>query len=536
MQIYQKMLRALTVLTLGSLSISPGLSLAQSQSHADFFVHNVVRKHATEKPFATDHIIVKYKGEQSFRLEPVGLLESVDGAVSRFKHKNNREGTDNNPEAVEYSEPDYIAEATMIPNDPYFSYQWNFANSSNKGSIQTPAAWDMSTGSGVTVAIIDTGVAYENYSDAKGSYAKAPDFANTCFVPGYDFVNLDAHPNDDNSHGTHVTGTVAQSTNNSTGTAGIAFNACIMPIKVLNSAGSGTYSAIANGITYAADHGAKVINMSLGGSSPSQTLLDAITYAYNKGVTIVAAAGNSSSSVPEYPAGYKPYVISVGATRFDEQLAPYSNFGPTVDVVAPGGDTSVDQNGDDYGDGILQQTFNPTTKNPTQFGYYFFQGTSMASPHVAGVAALILSKNSSSTPEQVKQILTSTAKDLGTAGRDDTYGYGLVNATAALNFTGTVTPPPPPPPPPPTNQSPVANAGPDQTGRVFRTVTFNGSGSLDPDGSITSYVWQFSDSVTQTGAIVSRVFSKKGTYTATLTVTDNKGATASDSAIIQIKN
>lgn len=331
---------------------------------------------------------------------------------------------------IEYAEPNFIAYELMIPNDPYYPYQWNMDNT--HGGINMEAAWNVETGiPGVVVAVIDTGVAYEDYTK---KYKKAPDLANTLFVAGYDFVNNDTHPNDDEGHGTHVTGTIAQSTNNNLGVAGIAFNVSIMPIKVLNSSGSGTYTDIADGIYFAADNGAAVINMSLGGSSPSSTLENALAYAYNRGVTIVCAAGNEyeEGNYPSYPAAYDAYCIAVGATRFDEARAYYSNTGSYLDIAAPGGDINVDQNGDGYGDGILQQTFGI---DPKDFGYWFYQGTSMATPHVAGVAALIIS-NGTTGPDNVRQALEKTAEDKGLAGWDTAYGWGIVDAYAALNYTG----------------------------------------------------------------------------------------------------
>jgi len=204
-----------------------------------------------------------------------------------------------------------------------------------------------------------------------------------------------------------VAGTIAQSTNNGMGAAGIAYQATILPIKVLNSEGSGTYDAIANGIIWAADKGARVINMSLGGSSGSTTLQNAIQYAYNKGVVIVCASGNDRRSTVSYPAAYTQ-CIAVGSTRFDGTRARYSNYGSALDIVAPGGDASVDQNHDGYGDGILQQTF--AEGSPTDFAYYFFQGTSMASPHVAGVAALVLSAHPTYTNEQVRTALVEASR------------------------------------------------------------------------------------------------------------------------------
>jgi serine protease len=332
---------------------------------------------------------------------------------------------------VEYAEPNYIACATMVPNDSYYYLQWHMDNSVY-GGIHMENAWDASNGgsSSVIVAIIDTGVAYENY----GSYYLAPDLAQTNFVAGYDFSNNDSHANDDNSHGTHVAGTVAQSTNNNLGVAGVAYNTSIMPVKVLNRNGSGYYSDIADGIYFAADNGADVINMSLGGTYNSSTLRNACSYAYNHGVTIVASAGNNGNNGPKsYPAAYDDYVIAVSATRYDEDVTSYSNTGSYVDIAAPGGDTGVDQNGDGYSDGVLQQTFNPNTKDPSDFSYWFFQGTSMASPHVAGVAALVIAGGITG-PDAVREAIEATAEDHGQPGWDSYYGWGIVDAYAAVNY------------------------------------------------------------------------------------------------------
>jgi serine protease len=332
---------------------------------------------------------------------------------------------------VEYAEPNFIASALMTPNDPYYSYQWHLDNGVY-GGINMESAWDIETGDpGVIVAVIDTGVAYENY----GRYNRAPDLANTSFVPGYDFMNDDSHPNDDNGHGTHVTGTIAQWTNNSLGVAGVAFNTRIMPIKVLDDDGYGTVAVIADGIYFGADNGAHVINLSLGTIFPSLTLENAVAYAYNKDVTIVCAAGNEYPwNFPVYPAAYDAYCIAVGATRYDETRAYYSNTGSYIDIAAPGGDLDWDQNYDGYGDGVLQQTFNPNTKNPSDFGYWFFQGTSMASPHAAGVAALLISHGVTG-PDNVRVALQETAEDKGPAGWDPEYGWGIVDAHAALIYS-----------------------------------------------------------------------------------------------------
>jgi subtilisin family serine protease len=301
---------------------------------------------------------------------------------------------------------------------------------------------------------------YDNVESGFGSwettrYEQAPDLVGTSFwqnadevagdgldndnngfvddVGGWDFINSDSHANDDNSHGTHVAGTIAQTTNNGLGLAGVAFGTTIMPVKVLNAAGTGTLEGVAEGIRYAVDNGADVISLSLGGPS-SSALQSAVAYAYNNGVVVFAASGNGGTdgigdAACDYPAAYDDYVIAVGATQYDESRAPYSNYGSSLDIVAPGGNTGVDQNGDGYPDGVLQNTFGVT---PVDWAYWFYQGTSMATPHASGVAALLLARDPTLTPTEIRDILQSTADDLGVAGRDNTFGWGLINATAAL--------------------------------------------------------------------------------------------------------
>jgi serine protease len=372
-----------------------------------------------------DEILVKFKGDPDhFR-----VVKVPDGKVLE------KVGEYSKRSDVDYAEPNYYVYALWQPNDQYYPYQWDLDNP-DYGGIQMEEAWGIQTGNAsVVVAVVDTGVAYENYTKWLKRYYLAPDLASTVFVPGYDYVENDTHPNDDNSHGTHVTGTIAQSTNNGVGVAGVAFDTAIMPVKVLDKNGSGTDANVASGIIWAADHGADVINLSLGGPDPSQTLLDAVKYAYEHGVTVIAAAGNDGSSQASYPAAYDDYVIAVGATRYDETLAYYSNYGASLDLVAPGGDLNVDQNKDGYPDGVLQNTFNPNTKNTGDFGYWFFQGTSMAAPHVSGVAALLLARGNAATPDEVRAALQGTADDLGAPGWDGTYGWGLVNAYVALQWT-----------------------------------------------------------------------------------------------------
>jgi serine protease len=301
------------------------------------------------------------------------------------------------------------------PNDPCFRYQWHLRQ------LGLPDAWKLGTGKGVVVAVIDTGV------------TKVADLAKTKFVPGYNFLANNANADDDHGHGTHVAGTIAQSTNNGVGVAGVAPDVAIMPLKVLSAKGSGSVAAIAQSIRWAADHGANVINMSLGGPAPIGTMKSAIAYARGKGVVVIAAAGNDGHGRVGYPARY-PGVIAVAATQFDESTTFYSNWGPEVDIAAPGGNVRVDQNGDGKPDGVLQHTIVPGNISKTD--YLWFMGTSMATPHVAGVAALIMGAGVRK-PDAVEEILLSTArkpKGQGAAGGrvDDHYGAGVVDAGAAL--------------------------------------------------------------------------------------------------------
>jgi len=406
-----------------------------------------------EPPYVADEIIVKFRGDD----RPFRVMKVPSGRVKE-KTEEFRQQLD-----VEYAEPNYLAYALMTPNDPYFSYQWHFDNPTY-GGIHLKEAWDIANGQGMTVSIVDSGI-------RKGS-----DLQNTCFVSGWDFVGSDSDPADENGHGTHVAGTVAQSTNNNLGVAGIAYKSCLMAVRVLDASGAGTYANVAAGIRWAADKGAKVINLSLGGDADSQTLKEAVAYAYQKGVTVVAACGNDNKPNCLYPAAYDDYVIAVGATQYDETKAPYSNYGPSLDLVAPGGNTSVDQNGDGYGDGVLQQTF--TKKGLTiSWGYYFFQGTSMAAPHVSGVAALLISAGRANTPDQIRTILQQTAEDKGTPGKDDIYGWGLVDAAAALGAAV---------PMPTFTPTPTATATPTPTLPVTPTPTPEPSLTLTPTPTPTS--------------------------------------------------
>ncbi|MBC5795878.1 peptidase S8 [Sphaerospermopsis sp. LEGE 00249] len=286
------------------------------------------------------------------------------------------------------------------PNDQYYSKQWNLHK------IGVEGAWTRTKGSGVTVAVIDTGI------------TKVRDLYETKIVKGYDFVNDTETAQDDNGHGTHVAGTVAQATNNKYGVAGVAYEASLMPLKVLGADGGGTVADIAEAIKFAANNGADVINMSLGGGGESQLMKEAIEYAHRKGVVIVAAAGNESTDGSSYPARY-PHVIGVSAFGPDGEKADYSNFGAGVDISAPGGS--------DAG-AILQETINENGEGV----FLGLQGTSMAAPHVAGVAALVKAAGVTD-PEEILKVLKQSARVIPEDALNY-YGAGQLNAEAAVKL------------------------------------------------------------------------------------------------------
>ena len=310
-------------------------------------------------------------------------------------------------------------EWTGFPDDPKYRFQWHM------DQIHMPAAWRLQDGKGVIVAVLDTGVAYENY---KG-FHQVEDLEGVEFVKPYDFVDKDTHANDDHAHGTHVTGTIAQATHNGKGVAGVARHATIMPLKVLSGRGSGSVGGIADAIRYAADNGAKVINMSLGGRFPSKVLEKAVKYAHGKGVVVVCAAGNDGRGKVSYPAAY-PGAFAVAATQYDESTTFYSNWGKAIDIAAPGGNTRVDQNGDGQPDGVLQNTI--AVGDPSKSDYFAFMGTSMAAPHAAGVAALVVGEGVTE-PAAVEKILQETAREPKNKKMDkQRYGAGIIDAEAAI--------------------------------------------------------------------------------------------------------
>jgi len=303
---------------------------------------------------------------------------------------------------VEHAEPMALYRALFVPDDPlYESKQWHLKR------VGAEKAWDYTCGRGVTVAVVDTGIACFD----KGPFSKGTDLVGTRCEGGWNFVDDSAHASDDQGHGTHVAGTIAQTTNNGVGAAGLAYCASLMPVKVLNKQGFGSVASVAEGIRFAADEGAQVINLSLGGPIKSRILEDAVEHAIDRGVVVVAAAGNSGRNVG-YPAAY-PGVVAVSATDADDKIAWFSSRGPEVSIAAPGV-------------GVTQQTVCNAGRDRCEL-FGTFNGTSMASPHVAGIVAMIEALGVTQ-PSAVKSVLASTARPAPGA---ELYGAGIVDGGAA---------------------------------------------------------------------------------------------------------
>ncbi len=369
---------------------------------------------------------------------PAGV--TVEAAITKLK---------TNP-AVEYAEPNYLRELYSVPNDPYYSS----ANSWGQGyddlwgikKMQCATAWDISQGAGVVVAVIDTGVDYNHVDLAANIWTNTKEIPNNRIdddgngyiddVRGWDFsgnVNSsiveDNNPYDFDGHGTHVSGTIAAIGNNGIGVIGVAPKAKIMPVKAFPNAYDDVF---VKGIKYAVDNGAKVLSNSWGGEIPSQTIFNAFEYAHSKGVVSVVAAGNESEDASLYePARYQS-VITVAASDQNDTRCSFSNYGVKLDVAAPGGNGAPDYNNILS---LLAATHDSYyNKYIVGASYLRIAGTSMATPHVSGLAALILSKKPALKNEEVRQIIRQTANDVDAAGWDLNTGYGRVNAYKALDM------------------------------------------------------------------------------------------------------
>ncbi|MFT4822161.1 MAG: serine protease [Halioglobus sp.] len=391
-----------------------------------------------------DHLAPGQQRENRLGRAKVRQLQLNDPALkARWETLMTIKAMQNDP-TVATVEPNYKVYSMATPNDAAYSFQWHYR------LINLPAAWDLTTGDpNVIVAVIDTGI-----------LANHPDLAGQ-LLSGYDFIadpdtardgnGIDSNPEDEGDggdagnsgfHGTHVSGTIAAASDNGIGVAGVAWNASIMPLRVLGVDGGTTYD-VGQAVRYAAglpnDSGtvpaqrADIINLSLGGSPFSQSTQTLFNEVRAAGVIVVAAAGNEATGTPSYPASFEG-VISVSAVDSQRRAASYSNFGSGVDIAAPGGDNGEDFNGDGYPDGVLSTAGSISESGAVGFVYSFLNGTSMATPHVAGVLALMKAVNGDLSPQDIDVLLAQgdLSDDLGTPGRDDSFGHGLINAQRAV--------------------------------------------------------------------------------------------------------
>jgi thermitase len=364
---------------------------------------------------------------------------------------------------VQYAEPDSATQATVTPNDPGWVSEWGAAK------INEPAAWDSTTGSSSTViAVLDSG-ADSSHPDLQGR-----------FLPGYNFIGNNTNTADDNGHGTAASGVVGATANNGIGMAGACWACQLMPVKVLDANGSGNYTGLANGITWATDHGADVISMSLVGTADSSTLHSAVQYAHNRGVVLVAAAGNAGTTSMTYPASYAE-VIGVAGTQSNDTLYSWSSYGSWVKVAAPGCDYATIQGG----------------------GYGSFCGTSAATPVVAGVVGLARSLQPGATNTQVETALETSAVKIGSV-----VAHGRVDAAATLTALG----------------SGSGGTTPTPTPATTTTSTSTFSGSLNGKNASKSF------SVTSGAGSLNGSLTFSGTSSLSLQLVDGRGVVLANSS------
>lgn len=347
-----------------------------------------------ELPYKLTSHIIERNGAVAQAASPHGNLRRLQipdhKTLSEFAAQLRREP------GVDFVEPNYVFKSFATPNDTQYSEQWALPR------VSAPAGWDVTKGSDqIKVAVLDTGVDLDH-----------PDLTSR-LVPGEDFTQNDSSPTDDNGHGTHIAGIIGATTDNSEGVAGITWNTKIMPIKVLNSRGEGTSWDVSLGIYYAVDNGASIINSSFGSHIYSQALAEAVQYAYEHRRLVVAAAGNDGTTSLNYPAG-NDHVLGVGASDSQDRRASFSNHNSSIDVVAPGVD--------------IYSTY----KSGLRHTYANGSGSSMAAAFVTGQAALIMGANSTLSPDEVSNIIKSSATDLGSAGTDTEYGSGRINLASSL--------------------------------------------------------------------------------------------------------
>lgn len=395
------------------------------------------------------------------------------------------QGLRRNPH-VAYAERDRVVEvhAELVPNDYWYDAQWALPH------VNAPKAWGLTTGStDVRIAVLDTGVSRVAELDSK-------------LLPGWNAMDGSTTVTDTHGHGTMSAGVAASETNNTDGVASLGFDSSILPVKVMET-GSGAMSDLTAGIVWAADHGADVINMSLSGSSGPSSLHDAVKYAVERDVVLVAAAGNNGDTTPRYPAAF-PEVIGVAGTDSADTLYSWSNYGAWVDVAAPGFNRAM-------------------TKDGTISSY---AGTSSATPVVAGLAALAAATGASAP--DIRQAIQVGAVPL------DVVAHGRVDAHATLlelpAGDGSTTSEPEPKNEP-ANTAPTADL---QASCTDLACTFDGAGSTDSDGTISGYLWDLGDGTSAAGATVSHTYAAGGSYTVALTVTDDDGATATTEQVVEV--
>ena len=466
-------IKALALATFAAFGIGTSVDVQAGQVYAD----------ALQSGQSFDQFIVKYRSDSVFagssRAAAAGVADLARLTGQTLQHERRLAvggevvklaGRALNAEAarkfmaklaedpnVEYVEPDARFYPVFTPNDTRYSEQWHYLGA--PGGLNLPAAWDIATGSGVVVAVIDTGIT--SHADLSANVVAGYDFISSS-ATARDGNGRDSNPQDQGDwttsadgcgvsnsswHGTHVAGTIAAVTNNASGVAGVAFNAKVQPVRVLGKCG-GTLSDIADAIVWASGGTvsgipanptpAKVINMSLGGSgSCTATYQNAINSAVGRGTVVAVAAGNSNADAANFSPSSCTGVIAVAALDKEGNRASYSNFGAVVDIAAPGGETAT------LSKGVLS-TLNSGTTTPGSASYQFYQGTSMATPHIAGLAALMLSKNPALTPAQVESTMKANVRAI-TGTCSGGCGAGAADATRVLQAMNGSTPPPPPP-------------------------------------------------------------------------------------------
>jgi subtilisin family serine protease len=386
--------------------------------------------------YAPGQVLVRFKPSVSTQFVNATLARYDTKKIKRISHLNLYQvripdwasveemayALSQNPDVM-YAGPNYIARIMVTPNDLLFREQWALNNTGQKidvpgapsgkaqADIKATTGWEETKGSAETVvAIIDSGIDFEH-----------PDLKNKTVSRGRDFANEDWDATDDNGHGTYVAGVAAADTNNDEGIAGVAWNCLILPVKVADKEGIAFYSDLIDGILWAADNGADVINLSLGGDQPDDSLRDALRYAHDKDVVVAAAAGNDNTAV-FYPAAYDAYCLAVAATDYNDERTDWSCFGPEVDVAAPG-------------EFVLGTYPTYMTDMTAYLPYAFGSGTSASTPHVAGLAALIKGLKPWLTADEIMDVIRFSSDDVNSgehSGRDDYIGYGRINMEKAL--------------------------------------------------------------------------------------------------------